>query len=188
MRQDLNRFETFLQGERPAHQPGKTSRISEVPPTTSPRNKGTDRFSVFRRQQSTRRLSVISAYYEWHRVNSDGTVHNPVERVKASQGPERETADLSMITSWRPWIEGITDVRDKAIVLLFLYTGLRLAELEQLDKTTITLRRKKLPDGSFPVLWRWRDYRKGKQETFIPRRTESDGGVGSLHRPGSDER
>ena len=44
-------------------------------------------------------------------------------------------------------VNGITDVRDKAIVLLFIYSGLRLDELRQLDKTTIVTRKKTMPDG-----------------------------------------
>jgi len=39
-------------------------------------------------------------------------------------------------------------LRDKAIVLLFIYSGLRLSELSQLNKDTISTRRHNLPDGS----------------------------------------
>jgi site-specific recombinase XerC len=41
-----------------------------------------------------------------------------------------------------------THTRDRAMVLLFLYSGLRLSELRQLDLTTITSRKHKAPDGT----------------------------------------
>ncbi|MGA8087440.1 MAG: nucleotidyl transferase AbiEii/AbiGii toxin family protein [Terracidiphilus sp.] len=42
-------------------------------------------------------------------------------------------------------VDGISDLRDKAIILLFVYTGLRLAELCQLNRNTITTYARELP-------------------------------------------
>jgi integrase/recombinase XerC len=95
----------------------------------------------------TRRLSIVSRYYKWLDENSDTPIKNPVARVRrpkvrnqaARAVDERILAEL---------IQGISDACDRAIVLLFVYSGLRLSELQQLNKDSITLSRHELPDRS----------------------------------------
>jgi site-specific recombinase XerC len=65
-------------------------------------------------------------------------------------------------------VDGITDVRDRALVLLFVYSGLRLSELRMLDKTTISIRRKECPDGSYEYFGTGEVVGKGgKRRSFI---------------------
>jgi site-specific recombinase XerD len=94
-----------------------------------------------------RRLAVISGYYEFLGEGSDGAITNPVKRVKrptVDNDLPRAVADDVL----ERLIEGMTDKRDRAIVLLFIYSGLRLSELRQLDLTTITSRKHKAADGT----------------------------------------
>jgi site-specific recombinase XerD len=95
----------------------------------------------------SRRLAVLSAYYEFMRDNSDSNITNPVQRVKrpkVNNDAPRAVDDSVLATL----VEGITDKRDKAIVLLFVYSGLRLSELRQLNNNTIVMRKRKSPDGT----------------------------------------
>jgi site-specific recombinase XerD len=145
-RQDLTRFEAFLKEKGLRTNQVKRITISEFLNHLA-QNKGRTASGNLSPATIARRLSAISAYYEWLQDNSDGTIRNPVERVKRPKvrNEKPRSIDDSVLATL---IEGITDVRDKAVVLLFLYSGLRLSELGQLDKTTISLRRQKLSDGS----------------------------------------
>jgi site-specific recombinase XerC len=78
------------------------------------------------------------------RDNSNGTVRNPVQSVKRPKVHNelpRAVDDNALATL----VNGIAGTRDKAIVLLFLYTGLRLSELRQLDTNSIKLRKHTQP-------------------------------------------
>jgi site-specific recombinase XerC len=95
----------------------------------------------------SRRLSVLSAFYEFLRNNSDGNINNPVQRVKrpkVNNEAPRAVEDNALATL----VDGVTNIRDKAIILLFVYSGLRLAELCQLNKDTIKSRKRTAPDGA----------------------------------------
>jgi site-specific recombinase XerC len=67
-----------------------------------------------------------------------------IKRPKVRNEKARAADDTTLATL----VDGITDERDRAIVLILLYSGLRLGELRQLDKTSITVRRRQMPDGS----------------------------------------
>lgn len=45
-------------------------------------------------------------------------------------------------------VDGIKGLSDRALILLFLFSGLRLSEVEQLNRHSISLRCHLLPDGS----------------------------------------
>jgi len=145
-RQDLERFEAFLQE--------KDLAVNQVKPTTITEfvnhlaaNKGRTISDTLAPSTVARRLSVLSAYFDWLVDDSDGTVRNPVTRVKRPRvrNEKHRAAEDSDIATL---VDGITDLRDKALVLLFVYSGLRLSELRQLDKTSLTLRPQQQPDGS----------------------------------------
>jgi site-specific recombinase XerC len=90
---------------------------------------------------------VLSEYYQFLSNDSNGKIKNPVQRVKrptVNNDIPRAVEDHILATL----VGGITDKRDKAIVLMFLYTGLRLSELRQLDKASIVMRKRVSPDGS----------------------------------------
>jgi integrase/recombinase XerC len=80
-------------------------------------------------------------------LRRNGTLTNPVQRVKrpkVNNDLPRAVEDNVLATL----VNGITDKRDKAIILLFVYSGLRLAELCTLDKETIVPHKGKAPDGT----------------------------------------
>ncbi|WP_353073080.1 tyrosine-type recombinase/integrase [Tunturiibacter gelidoferens] len=149
-RQDLTRFETFLKEKGLPVNEVKPATISEFMNYMA-ENKGRTASTTLAPSTVARRLSVISAYYEWVRDDSGATIRNPVERIKRPKvrnEKPRAAPDDVLATL----VDGITDLRDRAVVLLFLYSGLRLSELRQLDKTTITLTSQQMPDGSSQYL------------------------------------
>jgi site-specific recombinase XerC len=94
-----------------------------------------------------RRLAVLSEFYEFLAMDSNGKIKNPVRRVKrptVNNDLPRAVEDQVLARL----VQGITNKRDKAIVMLFLYTGLRLSELRQLNKATIVTRKQVSPDGT----------------------------------------
>jgi site-specific recombinase XerD len=141
-RQDLEKYEAFLRLKGLRVTQAKPSTISEFINHLNDKNG-----SALAPASVSRRLSVLSAFYEFLRNNSDGEIRNPVVRVKrpkVNNDLPRAVEDNVLATL----IDGITDIRDKAIVLLFVYSGLRLSELCQLNKDTIVPRRRKAPDGT----------------------------------------
>jgi site-specific recombinase XerD len=145
-RQDLKRFADFL-GSKGLH-------ANQVKPTTIHEfikymceHTGRTAGSNLAPSTISRRLSVISAYYDWLNTDAESAVSNPVKRIKRLQirnAIPRAADDATLATL----VDGIAVERDRAIVLLLLYSGLRLSELRQLDKTSITVRRHQMPDGS----------------------------------------
>jgi site-specific recombinase XerD len=145
-RQDLNRFADFLKSKR--------LRVNQVKPTTIHdfikhmcENAGRTAGSGLASSTVSRRLSAISAYYDWLNADGESSVPNPVRRIKRPK-VRNEKARAADDTTLATLVDGITDERDRAIVLILLYSGLRLGELRQLDKTSITVRRRQMPDGS----------------------------------------
>jgi site-specific recombinase XerD len=141
-RQDLEKYEEFLRAKGLRVTQAKPSTIREFINHLADKNGG-----ALAPASVSRRLSVLSAYYEFLRDNSDGNVTNPVQRVKrpkVNNEAPRAVGGNALATL----VDGITDLRDKAIVLLFVYSGLRLSELRQLDKDSIISRKRKAPDGT----------------------------------------
>jgi site-specific recombinase XerD len=141
-RQDLEKYEEFLRLKGLRVTQAKPSTISEFINHLNNKNGG-----ALAPASISRRLSVLSAFYEFLRGNSDGEIRNPVARMKrpkVNNELPRAVEDNTLATL----VDGITDVRDRAIVLLFVYSGLRLSELCQLNKDTIVPRRQKTPDGT----------------------------------------
>ncbi len=142
-RQDLQRYETFLRLKGMRVTQAKSSTIDDFLKYLNQ-----DRTGALAPATVARRLAVLSSYYDFLSDNSNGSITNPVVRVKrpkVDNDVPRAIDDNILATL----VDGITDARDRAIVLLFIYTGLRLSELRQLDKDTITGRKRKLPDGTF---------------------------------------
>jgi site-specific recombinase XerD len=146
-RQNLTRFEAFLNEIGLWVNRVKPSTITEFLNHLE-ENKGRTASGGLSSSTIGRRLSVVNAYYEWLRNESDTVVRNPVERVRRPKVRNEKPRDVddSVLAKL---VDGISNARDRAIVLLFVYNGLRLSELRQLDKTTITLRRRKEPDGTY---------------------------------------
>lgn len=144
-RQTLTRFEAFLRD--------KKLRVTQVKPST------VDQFIEQLKEQKgriagdslapatvARHLAILASYYDYLGDNSDGKIKNPVDRVrrpKISNDLPRAVDNHQLATL----IDGITDVRDKAMMLVYIYSGLRLSELAQLNKNSIVTRRLTAPDG-----------------------------------------
>ena len=138
-RQDLERFEGFLSQ--------KDLRVDQVKPSTITdyltylaTNKGRTVSTTLAPSTIARRLAVVSSYFEWLQRDSDETVQNPVKRVKRPkiQNALDRAVDDHVLASL---LDGITNLRDRALVLLFVYSGVRLSEMRSLDRTTIEVNR-----------------------------------------------
>lgn len=141
-RQDLEMYEGYLRAKGIRITQAKPSTITEFINHLAEKKGG-----PLAPATVSRRLSVLSAYYEFLRNNSDGNITNPVQRVKrpkVNNEAPRAVEENALATL----VGGITDVRDKAIVLLFVYSGLRLSELRQLNKDSIVTRKGKAKDGT----------------------------------------
>jgi site-specific recombinase XerD len=141
-RQDLERFEAFLKK--------KGLRVTQVKPsviTEFLKHLEEEAGRPLSPATVSRRLSVLSAYYDFLGGNSDGKIANPVLKVKRPKVRNDEPRAIDD-NSLAKLVEAISDKRDRAIVLLFLYSGLRLSELRQLNTNTITTRRRTRPDGT----------------------------------------
>jgi integrase/recombinase XerC len=146
-RQDLQRFSAYLV-QRSLSEREVTPQVIQDYMKHLADNKGRTAGITLAPATTSRYLTVISAYYQWLSDSLEEPIRNPVARVKRPKIHNRllRAVDDSTITTL---IEGIPVIRDKALLLLFVYSGLRLAELQQLNKDSISLRRRKLPDGSF---------------------------------------
>ena len=165
-RQDLTRFGAFLKEKGLRTNQVKQSTIAEFIQHLED-TKGRTVSDSLAPATIARHLTVISAYYKWLRGDSDADVLNPIEGFKCPKVHNETPRDVddSVLAKL---VDGISDSRDRAIVLLFVYTGLRLSELGQLDKTTITLTKKKQPDGSFQYFGSGKVIGKGnKKRSFL---------------------
>lgn len=98
-----------------------------------------------------RRLSVLSSFYDFLQVRSNGKIKNPVHLVKRPKIDNVEFRALDDEAADK-LIQEVTDLRDRALLALFISAGLRLAELWQLDKDTIKRKTQNLPNGNVRVL------------------------------------
>ena len=164
-RQDLMRFEEFL----------TTSAIT-VADVRSTTMSSYVTYLNLKKSQATgsplapatigRRLAVVSEYFEWLQRDSDDPVRNPVKLVRR---PKVQNIEIRSVEDdiLETLVSGISSKRDKAIVLLFIYSGFRLAELRSLDKTTINARRFETRPGHFEYFGEGAVVGKGgKQRTF----------------------
>ena len=143
-RQAVERFGVFLKE--------KGLRVNQAKPSTIDEyvrhlreNRGRTVGTELSPATVARHLAVLHSFYEWHRDTFGTPSSNPAARVRRPKvrNAAPRAIDESVLAKL---VDGISDLRDKAITLLFLYSGLRLSELRQLDKDSITLRRRQLPD------------------------------------------
>ena len=165
-RQDLERFDVFLKEKCIRVDQVKSSTITEYLHYLAT-NKGRTVSATLAPATIVRRLAVLSSYFEWLHQDSDEMVRNPVQKVKRPriQNALDRAVDDNVLASL---LDGITDLRDRALVLLFVYSGLRLSEMRSLDRTTIEVKRELLPDGSYKYLGVGKVTGKGdKQREFL---------------------
>ena len=113
-----------------------------------------------------RRLASISSFYEWLRMQRNGKLHNPVKaiaRPRLRRGTSKAIDDRQI----EILLEQVTNARDKAFIFLFITSGLRLSELFQLNRDSIRVEKKQLPDGQFRVLGLATVTGKGNKERLV---------------------
>jgi site-specific recombinase XerD len=165
-REDLQRFEAFLRGRGLRVTQVKTSTISEYVAYLN-QNAGRTNAGQLAPATIRRRLAVLSSYYEFLRAESNGKVRNPFAGY-ALPKPDNDLPRAVDDTTLQQLIDGITDARDKAIVMLFLYSGLRLHELCQLNVDSITVTERQLPNGQTVTLGEGEVLGKGrKRRRFV---------------------
>jgi site-specific recombinase XerD len=144
--QDLHRFQAFLSEVGVEVADVKPSTISAYLASLEASKIGATG-SGLAPATVVRRLAVVSQYFDWLQRESDDPVRNPAQSVKRPKvrNVEIRSVDDSHLETL---VTGITSHRDRAIVLLFVYSGFRLSELRSLDKETITARRVQMPDGT----------------------------------------
>ncbi len=134
-RQLLTRFESYIRAEG--------TRVTQVKPGTISafvnhlsEQKGRTVGESLSPATIARQLAILSGFFDFLNNNSDGKIRNPVrlvKRPKVSNDLPRAVEDDVLSTL----VNGITDLRDKAIILLFIYSGLRLSELHDLNRDSI---------------------------------------------------
>jgi site-specific recombinase XerD len=133
--QTLTRFEAFLRERKLRVTQVKRSTIGDFVNYLS-EHKGRTQDGSLAPATIARHLAILSSFYDYLADNSDGKIKNPVERIKrpkVSNNLPRAVDDLTLSTL----IDGISDLRDRAVILTFIYSGLRLSELGQLNKDSI---------------------------------------------------
>jgi len=108
-------------------------------------------------------LTPVSLYFDWRSAKLRGRAPNPVRLVKRPKVRNKDPKPVDDAVLDR-MSGGVTDLRDLALILLFLFSGLRLAELAQLDRSSFLLKAHRLPDGSVEIYASGTVMGKGKKE------------------------
>lgn len=114
-----------------------------------------------------RNLGVLSSYYEFLRGRTNGRITNPVKDVRRPKVENQLFRAVEEPTA-QHLLDGITNKRDRALVSVFISSGLRLHEGHQLNKDTIQRRTRRMPNGSLLIVGFGNVIGKGgKQRRFI---------------------
>lgn len=85
-----------------------------------------------------RRLAAISSYFEFVRATSEPKLRNPLIELLRKWQKNNEPKPVDDLTL-DLLISGITNIRDRTLMTLFLATGLRVSEMQQLNRDSITI-------------------------------------------------
>lgn len=85
----------------------------------------------------SRRLSAVSSYFDYIRATSNRRLKNPFKDLVRRGSQNDEPKPVDEITIER-LLDGISNQRDRVLIGLFLATGLRVSEMQSLDRDTIT--------------------------------------------------
>ena len=99
----------------------------------------------------SRRLTVVSTYLDYLYVKTGGAVTNHIKEVRRPKIHNVLRRALSQ-DAYETLMAGITNVRDKALIALYVASGLRLEEARQLDLTSISRHQRTMPDGTVRTL------------------------------------
>ena len=136
---DLHHFEAFLKGCK--------LRITQVVPRTmneyiAHMQAGPNpRFGKVGLSDATiaRRVAAVSSYFQYLRVARNARLANPATAIRRRWKSNRQPKAVPEKTL-EELLEGTASLRDRAILSLFLSTGLRLSELSPLNRDSIQIR------------------------------------------------
>jgi site-specific recombinase XerC len=83
-----------------------------------------------------RRLAALSSYFEYVRATSNHKLHNPLRDLtrRWNKNDDPKPVDDVVLDQL---LAGITNLRDRVLLTLFVATGLRVSEMQQLNRDTI---------------------------------------------------
>lgn len=84
-----------------------------------------------------RRLAAVSSYFEYVRTTSNPKLRNPLRELTRRWRKNDEPKPVDEMTL-ENLIAGITVQRDRVLMSLFLATGLRVSEMHQLNRDSVT--------------------------------------------------
>ena len=93
-----------------------------------------------------RRLAAVSSFFEFARANSNQQLRNPAKEIRRKRQKNNEPKPVDDSTL-EDLLNGIKNLRDRTLFTLFLASGLRVSEMHQLDKNSITIKLRVEPSG-----------------------------------------
>ena len=167
-RSDLVQFENFMlgQGLRRINQLNNAVLNTYI---ESMREKDNPRFKRSGLSESSiaRRLAAVSSYIEFRKLSGHAGLKNPVKDIHMKWRRNRDPKpvdefDLDFL------LTGITELRDRVLVQLFLATGLRISEMHQLNRDSISIEQDVTPNGEIRTMGRGEVAGKGgKRRIFF---------------------
>jgi site-specific recombinase XerC len=93
----------------------------------------------------------LATYLDYLHVKTKGAVTNAVRDVRR---PKVNNIEVHAIERpiMKDLLNGISNLRDKAMISLFVATGLRLEELRQLNRNGLSQKKRTLPDGTVRIV------------------------------------
>lgn len=85
----------------------------------------------------SRRLAAVSSYIDFVRATSNPKLRNPLDDLTRRWKQNDEPKPVDDLTIEK-LLDGITNQRDRVLIGLFLATGLRVSEMNSLDRNTIS--------------------------------------------------
>jgi site-specific recombinase XerD len=93
-----------------------------------------------------RRLAALSSFMEFARATSHPNLRNPIKDFSRKWRKNNDPKPVDEVTL-DLLLRGITDLRDRTLMTLFLASGLRVSEIQQLNRDSITITAESRPDS-----------------------------------------
>ena len=118
-----------------------------------------------------RRLAVVSSFMDFVRATTLPDLRNPIKEVRRKRRSNRscKAVDEAVLDEL---LTGITVLRDKTLIAMYLSTGLRLTELRSLDRDSITFDLRVNAQGTQTVSGSGQVVGKGSQAQALLRRSQ----------------
>jgi len=114
-----------------------------------------------------RRVSAVSALYRFLFVDTDGAIGNPFSPVRRSRKKKSTPRPIQPDKIDAILAKASASPRDSALLELFLSSGARLSELQQLDRTCFTIHSTTTEDGRKLRFGEFRVLGKGSKERTL---------------------